>query len=394
MKRREFLISSLATPVILKQMFAAENHSSVNYQPATENTFEFLEVKGSYYSIGHQTGKQFGSHIKKLIERRADWHRNLMVKLGSQAGQKRSAEYVQLTKKHFPHILEEIRGLADGSGLHFNAVWAMCIKSELESLDDEPTGCSTIFHKDREQMWLFHNEDGHAAYCDIMFVLKVIPPSGVNYLSLVYPGIITGNGPSMNSCGIIQATNYIGSTESEIGLPRYVIGRAVLEAKTLDEAFDIVTMEPRAYPYHHNIGHLGEKKYYSLETTPFVFQAEEPQSTSFHTNHLLFDKTRVYKAEDEQYKQTSSLSRYKVIQQELTGISSGTQAPADYLKILSSHFQAPYSPCRHPLDDVKGATLGTAFFDFNQNTMRLFRGNPCEATAYSRFVDFKLDTLG
>ena len=299
MKRREFLISSLATPVIIKQMLAVEDYTTVNYQAATEKTFEFLEVKGSYYTIGYQTGRQFGSHIKKLIERRSEWHRNLMDILRSQQGQIRSAEYIRLTTKHFPHILEEIRGIADGSGLHFDAVWAMCIKSELGTLDDEPTGCSTIFFKDQQQMWLFHNEDGHVAYRDIMFVLKVNPPSGVNYLSLVYPGIITGNGPSMNSYGIIQATNYIGSTESEIGLPRYVIGRAVLEAKTLKEASEIVTMEPRAYPYHHNIGHLEEKKYYSLETTPLTWQAEEPQSTYCHTNHLLFDKTRVYKAEDE-----------------------------------------------------------------------------------------------
>ena len=117
-------------------------------------------------------------------------------------------------------------------------------------------------------MWLFHNEDGNRAYSDIMFVLKATPPSGVTYLSMVYPGIITGNGPSMNSRGIIQSTNYIGSTKSEAGIPRYILGRAVLEAQDLQEAQEIITMEPRAYPYHHNIGSFHDQRYFSLETTP------------------------------------------------------------------------------------------------------------------------------
>ena len=100
----------------------------------------------------------------------------------------------------------------------------------------------------KDNVWLFQNEDGHAAYGDLMFVVKVSPPSGVRFISLVYPGIITGNGPSLNSRGVIQTTNYISSTKSEIGIPRYVIGRAILEANDAKEAVEIATMQPRAYP--------------------------------------------------------------------------------------------------------------------------------------------------
>jgi hypothetical protein len=57
----------------------------------------------------------------------------------------------------------------------------------------------------------------------------------VSYIALVYPGIITGNGPSMNSRGIVQTTNYIGSVKSEVGIPRYIIGRAILEAMYSDK---------------------------------------------------------------------------------------------------------------------------------------------------------------
>jgi predicted choloylglycine hydrolase len=246
MKRREFLISSLGTPLFIRQLLANQSNTFSKYQEATEKSFEFLEVKGTYKQIGYQIGRYFGKNIKQVIKQRAEWHRNLLTILESPQGQLRSTEYLRLTKKHFPHILDEIRGMADGAGLHFDAVWAMCIKSELGALEEEPDGCSTIFTKDQHHMWLFHNEDGNDAYREIMFILKVIPPSGVSYLSLVYPGIITGNGPSMNNRGIIQTTNYIGSIDSEAGFPRYILGRAVLEAKDLNEAVDLSTMEPRA----------------------------------------------------------------------------------------------------------------------------------------------------
>ena len=185
MNRREFLISSLATPLLLRQLLANQDHGLAKYQKASEKSFEFLEVKGKYNQIGYQIGKYFGKNIELVIKQRAEWHHNLLDILKSPRGQIKSAEYLRLTEKHFPHVLEEIRGVADGAGLHFDAVWAMCIKSELGALESEPDGCSTIFTKDPIHMWLFHNEDGHDAYRDFMFVLKASPPSGVTYLSLV-----------------------------------------------------------------------------------------------------------------------------------------------------------------------------------------------------------------
>ncbi len=393
MKRRNFLQTSITAPFLLRQLLADEVGLKTNYLKANEKSFEILEVKGSYKQIGFQIGHYFGDNIKQVIKARSDWHTNLLNNLRSEGGNKRSKEYLRLTQKYFPHFLDEIRGMADGAGLHFDTVWAMCIKSELEALDEEPQGCSTICYKDEKKTWLFHNEDGNVAYADLMFVLKAKPPSGVNYVSMVYPGIITGNGPSLNNKGIIQTTNFIGSTESSIGLPRYIIGRAVLEAKNIDEAIDIITMEPRAFPYHHNIGSILQNKYLSVETTPITWQVKEPEGIYYHTNHLLFDKTRKYESEDGDYKQTSSMSRYQVIQDQTKNLDLHKLSPEDLINILASHKNAPYSPCRHPQGEVKGATLGTAFYDYQRNVFRLFKGNPCKASRDNLYIDFHLDEI-
>jgi predicted choloylglycine hydrolase len=389
MKRRDFLKTTIITPFVFGKLTSFDVKEEAKYRVGDIKRFDFLKIKGSYRKIGYQIGQYFGDNMKKVIKRRSNWHTNLLEILRSKHGRQKSGEYLSLTKKHFPHLLEEIGGMADGAGLHFDAIWSICIKSELSAMDEEPTGCSTIFFP--QKRWLFHNEDGHMDYSGLMFILKVQPPSGVNYISLVYPGTITGNGPSLNNKGIIQTTNFIGSTESFIGIPRYILGRAVLEAKNLQEARDIVCMAPRAYPYHYNIGSFLKKKYISVETTPETCQLKEPEEIYCHTNHLLFEKTGNYEFEDLEYKKTSSMSRYEVIQKELQNPLRNNFKPEDFINILSSHLSKPYSPCRHPQGDVQGQTLGTAFIDFEEGVFRLYKGNPCEALEGGRCVDFKYE---
>jgi predicted choloylglycine hydrolase len=383
----------MSTLFILNKTFANDSKVSQKFRPGDNKKFDFLEIKGSYYQIGYQIGGTFADNIKTVIKKRHAWHKNLLDVLDSAEGRKRSQKYLQLTEKYFPSVLKEIKGLADGAGVHFDAIWALCIKSELMAFNPEPTGCSTIYYRDQKHQWLFHNEDGHQAYDGQMFVVKVQPPSGITYLYFVYPGTITGNGPGVNKEGIFQTTNYISSTKSKIGIPRYVLGRAVLESKNIQEAMEILTMEPRAYPYHHNVGSMSDGRYLSLETIPQKWQVEEPSGLYYHTNHLLFDKTKNYQFEDTEYKTDSSLSRYRVIENEVENLDSDTITQDSLQNILASHRQAPYSPCRHPQGDVKGITLGTAFFDIKKRLFRLYRGNPCQAFSTSQYSDFPLDYI-
>ena len=393
MNRRDFVKASVGTLFILNKTLAYNSKVLQEFRPGDNKQFDLLEIKGSYYQIGYQTGHTFAKNIKTVIKRRQAWHKNLLDVIDSAEGRKRSKTYLQMTEKYFPHLLKEIQGMADGAGIHFDAVWALCIKSELMAYNPEPTGCSTLYYRDQKNQWLFHNEDGHQAYDGQMFVIKVRPPSGITYLYFVYPGTITGNGPGLNKEGIFQTTNYISSTKSEIGIPRYILGRAVLESKSIKEALDILTTEPRAYPYHHNIGAMNEGTYLSLETTPEGWQVEEPSGLYYHTNHLLLDKTKEYQFEDLEYKTNSSLSRYQVIEDEVQNLDRETIKKESLQNILASHQKAPYSPCRHPQGDVTGITLGTAFFDIGNRLFRLYKGNPCQAFSNFHYKDFSLEYI-
>ena len=377
MKRRDFLKYTLLLSVDLNRGGLEAAISKLRNN--NKYVFPFLAVSGDYKTIGYKTGQYFKQNFKAVINGRKSWHDKLMRVSQSRKGKQVSGELLRITNKYFPHHIQEIEGISEGTGIHFNHLWAMSIKSELLVLYKEPAGCSTIALNKDNILWLLHNEDGHEAYSGQMFLLKVTPPSGVSYLSMVYPGTLTGNGPSMNDRGIVQTTNYISSTRAETGIPRYVIGRAILEAESLKEAVEIATIKPRTFPYHHNLGGFSEKKYMSVETVPDKESVREPEHLYFHTNHLISGLEKEFLFQNNTYIKDSSRSRFQVIRTEIEKFKDQPVTREQLLKILSSHQNAPYSPCRHPQGEVKGTTLGTSFIDIRKGTFQIYRGNPCQA---------------
>jgi predicted choloylglycine hydrolase len=379
MDRRGFVRLAATSPFLIPSLVAEAREHRVSLTGGTANAFPMLEVSGSYHEIGYQIGRHFRTSIHSVIARRRAWFDRLMQKLDTASGRQRAEELLRLTRTHFPQYLSEVRGMAEGAGISFAAMWAMTIKSELAALESEPSGCSTLFFAGDNRSWLCHNEDGSVAYHDLMFMVRVQPPSGIGFVSMVYPGTLTGNGPSMNSRGVVQTTNYIGSTRSEIGVPRYVLGRAILEASDLREAEQIATFSPRAYPYHHNLACVCQHRYLSVETTPDTAQSESPIGLYVHTNHLLHEQTGSYQHEDQAYRGSSSLSRYRVLGELVQSQNLADLTPDTMLRMLSCHDGAPYSPCRHPQGEIKGQTLGTVYVDLHRGELCLFRGQPCIA---------------
>ena len=390
MQRRTFVKLSLLAPLLLKTACTNKEVNDIRYLNSNPERFEFLEVKGSYFDIGYSAGKRFSKNIRAIVKERPSWINSLSETVGSSAGKSFSQALLETSRKHFPHIVEEIEGLASGCGFAFDFMWMMTIQSELNAFKQENPGCSTVYYKNGKNNWLFHNEDGHSAYAKQMYVLKVHPPSGVSYLTLVYPGIIEGVGPSLNSYGMIETTNFIGCNKPEVGIPRYFLGRAILESKSMEEALQIATFQPRAFPWHHNLASCDAKEYVSIETLPDgTVEIRKPDGIYLHTNHTTGEKTKDYEHQDLEYKNSSSISRYKVLTKENEKAEFPIESPRTILKWLSSRESSPYSPCRIPEGDIYGATLATAFFDINNATLRLYKGIPAKSVPSNRFTDYR-----
>lgn len=373
--RREFLKISFLFPFILNKL----KFEKVKY-------FEFAEVKGSYKKIGYLIGRYFKKNILFVLKERKDWAYKLKEKLLSKEGKYYKDIFIKEIKKSFPFYLKELEGLSDGSGIDMDLIWALNLQCELEYIG-EKEGCSTIYFKNDKENYLLHNEDGNKANYGKMFIVYVKPPSKVDFISIVYPGLLPGNAPGFNLKGICQTTNYIGSTKVYEGIPRYVLSRAILEAKDLKEAIDIVKYLPKAYPCHHNLISFEEEKYLSVEATPENFDIFEPENLYIHTNHLILEKTKNYAFEEKVYREKSSISRYEVIKEGLEKLEKEPKFE-DLFNLLSSHKRNPFSPCRHPEGEVEGQTLCTAHFDIKNKKILFYEGNPCKSFKEKRKDSF------
>ena len=202
----------------------------------------------------------------------------------------------------------------------------------------------------------------------------VTPPSGVRFISVGYPGMLPGNGPTFNAAGVFQTTNFIGAGDFALGVPRYVINRATIEARTIDEALKIAAHPQRAYAFHNIFASRGEKRAVSIEVTRDKSHVLPVSGAYLHTNHLLHEGMKDV-AQQAEYLKVSTFQRYEVADEMLKKIARVDERAA--LGILTSHERAPRCICRHPEGERHGATLACALFDVARGTARLTRGNPC-----------------
>ena len=147
--------------------------------PSGDFPLPHLEVSGTPFECGRAIGRRFGRQIRLGLERRADWFRPLRdFMLADKPG--RCDGFLAAAREHFPDIVEELEGSAEGSGVDFYDLAALNLKAELGAMmarqRAECPGCSTLALSHGGRMLLAHNEDGHAAYADLMFLLTVRQP--------------------------------------------------------------------------------------------------------------------------------------------------------------------------------------------------------------------------
>lgn len=392
--RREFARGSLALlglglarcagPAAATRPTASPAGPAPVYRSATATTFPLYVVRGTPYEMGRAIGQRFAPQIRGGFEARAEWWREL--KAFAQAQPKSVHEtFVAAARKHAPHIVEELRGWADGCGLPLYDLMVLNLKAEYAALKDKaeakpadpPPGCSTVVFAGGNGFILAHNEDGDAAYEQRMFMLQMQPEGKPSVLCASYPGILPGNAPWINDAGVIMTTNFIYTKEVRLGVGRYFLDRLAMEARSIDEALRICAHPERAYAFHHVIGAVGERRAVSLEVTPSAKQRVDIEGLFLHTNHLIHEPL-ARAAQDPEYVGSSSMTRWQVLSRWKASLGEKPYlTAADVVRALSSHEGKPYSPCRHPEGKVTGSTLLTAVFEVPGTAMRVYKNQPC-----------------
>eukprot|EP00051_Salpingoeca_urceolata_P004857 m.68270 g.68270 ORF g.68270 m.68270 type:complete len:386 (+) comp13891_c0_seq2:58-1215(+) len=265
--------------LVVRWWLTAVAVSTVAWGAAQENSSDLphLKAAGSPYEIGQAIGSTFSKQLHTFIEQYDTLRRVLLPYYGSAAGRQVCDEFLATVALHYPDYLQEIHGIANGSGVPFETVWLLNIREEVELLVESnqttttaPAACSDLHVKTEDMVMFGHNEDNSPSIGPGAFLLTAQPTGGYpGYTAYNYPGVLSGNAFGFNAHGLAFSCNALFPVDIVVaGVPRQILGRDTMNARTIEEVVDRLTKLPSACGFSLNIGSLHTGELVNIEVTP------------------------------------------------------------------------------------------------------------------------------
>lgn len=189
-----------------------------------------------------------------------------------------------------PHLLDEMKGLAEGAEVDLLDIIALNVRTEIAfgifKEDKETDGCTALYWK--EHGILAQNWDWLQEQQDNLIVLHASPTDKPQINIVTEAGIVGKIG--LNDCGVGVCLNAIRAKGlSESKFPIHIALRLALEQTSAKSAIDLLTSVGGASPGHILIGDGNMAQ--GLEISAYDVQKMDCGDNGFliHTNHYLLD---------------------------------------------------------------------------------------------------------
>ncbi|MEZ5658898.1 MAG: C45 family peptidase [Burkholderiaceae bacterium] len=256
-----------------------------------------LVLRGSASARGRQYGEQMGERIGRSLAA----YRELFEACG--IGWARAIAMAQPFEaeidRHFPKLLEELQGVAAGSGVDVGSLLALNSRTEIlpanylelatDGMVAEAANECTSFATARtgEPVLLAQNWDWVGLQRDALVVIEAHPDDGPAYLTVAEAGMLAKIG--LNAHGLGVTLNILRShlDGSQVGLPVHMLLRGLLECRDLSDARERVASMRFASSSNVMMADASGA-IASLEVSPAGVRFLEPaQGRLCHTNHFL-----------------------------------------------------------------------------------------------------------
>jgi isopenicillin-N N-acyltransferase-like protein len=338
-----------------------------------------IRIQGGPRELGRQQGESARPQILRALER----YRQIIPKatnLTWEEARRESRKFLPYGEEAFPHFVEEIHGIAEGSGVDFAELWVLNCYEGLTEVQQQVWGCTSLaIRNDRTangHVLLAHNEDWHSADQDSTYLVHAEPDDGPAFLGLTYGPLLVNIGFNAEGIGVLIDSVY--PTDGRVGVPRILCSRAVLSAPTIGQAIRSCVPKLRAGGYNYLLADA-HGELYSVETsatTHDILYGDDGWLA--HTNHYLSPKMRALEEPGTYSSSTVRLNRARRLLQAQLG-----QVTVEGLQsILRDHVNYPDSVCAHQdPDDMpheQDMTIASLVMDLTDRVMWAAPGPPCE----------------
>jgi isopenicillin-N N-acyltransferase-like protein len=290
-----------------------------------------------------------------------------------------SRKYLPFVQEHYPQYAEEMLGIAEGAGVAFDDIAVLNAMEAVTSDALHLEKCSSMAVNETrtadEHVLVAHNEDWLPWDEDDVYLVLAHPQGEPSFLAMTYGGLLPNIG--LNSAGIAQCCDSVYPSDSRIGIPRIVVSRAVLSARSISQAIRHMLVPQRAAGYNHLLVHESGEMY-NVEVSARQF-AILPAHNGYvlHTNHYLDPKMQAVEYEPDEL--ISTRVRYHRIDRLIQSHNKHTIKSLQ--AIQKDHVNFPDSICNHedsqsPVTD-RQKTINAMIMDLTARNIHLAWGNPC-----------------
>ncbi len=295
--------------------------------------------------------------------------------------------YVGAATQEVPHLVEQVRGMADGAGQPFldlffaNAFEEVYGILELGTPSPVPLErCTDVALRGPGRTLLGHNEQWYAGDEGSVGLVLDVPDDGPALLAPVVAGTLPVVG--LNEYGAAFGTMSLSATDERVGVPRALVARRLLDARDRGDALDRARLEGRAGGYSYLCAFPGGNACVIESTATTAAQLEVTE----HTNHALDPGVAAATCNP------SDGSRARLTRART--LASTAPATVDGIAgLLADHDGEGQDICVHP-DPAQGDEGSTILFamicESETRVMWLAPGHPCTAD----FQRFGFDDVG
>ncbi|MBN1224697.1 MAG: hypothetical protein JXB23_15735 [Candidatus Aminicenantes bacterium] len=371
--------------------------------PRKNEDIEVVELKGTPRQRGQTHGEALRSKITELIEIwRDDLRRNRTTDPDASINDfLENTQFTKAIKTWTPDLLEEVRGIAEGTGIDFKTIFAYQTAEEegwyARRKKSGVSGhsarkCSSLAVYAQEGLPALTGQNQDFTLKDGSEALLHIKHKDSSLESYVFTlaGLIAIL-PGMNNSPLAVCANALPQLAPRLdGLPVAFIARGVLERRSFEDALKFIQDIKHATGQNYVIGGPDEAGSFECSANKVSRFVPYPGATRvYHTNHVLvnddwdgaFEGNRVYNGF-----QNNSGARFQALENRLKDPSKKITVETAKAA-LSSHDNPQFPVCRHdPKPGGTGFTAGCGIAEFSDPPVFHFAPGPPCSTKFKKYT--------
>ena len=356
--------------------------------PSLPRQVPIISISGSHREMGRQMGEARREQVQHSIQNARQLIQDTYEELHLtwESAQIQARKYIPYAQERYPQYVEEMHGIAEGGNVLLDEV---VIVNAMEGVTMDAlhlTKCTSLAvnqrHTTNRHVLAAHNEDWLPEDEPDVFLVHATPKDEPPFLAMTYGALLPNIG--FNAAGICQCCDTVYPTDSRIGIPRVIVSRAVLGARTPSDAIRCTVIPHRAAGYNHLIVHeSGELYNIEVSARQFAMMYGE-DGRLVHTHHYLHPT--MISIEDESDELISTRVRYFRALRLLRETDS--HSVESLQSILSDHINYPDSICNHDMGAGnrmdREKTVTSLVMDMTERAMYATWGTPCQ-NSYHRY---------